>query len=73
MSFQYINQAYGLSIKRGTRVRYIGDVSKRSRLGAVTSADGQYINIRFDDTGRVEGPFHPRWELTYNPAEGATP
>jgi hypothetical protein len=63
--FNYINGHYGLSIKRGSRVEYTGDPIKGPQLGAVASADGAHINIRFDETGKVVGPFHPTWALRY--------
>jgi hypothetical protein len=64
--FGYVNRHYGLSIKRGSRVEYSGDPKRAPRLGSVTSAGHSgYINIRFDDTGKVRGPFHPTWALRY--------
>lgn len=67
MSFDYINRSYGLNIRRGTRVRYTG--GNAPRFGTVTEADGQYIDIRFDGAVGEAGPFHPTWELEYDPAE----
>ena len=63
--FNYVNRTYGLSLKRGSRCIYTGD--GRPREGTVTSTDGAYINIRFDDAPRkVAGPFHPTWEMQHN-------
>lgn len=63
-AFDYINRNYGLSLRRGSRCVYTGD--GRRREGTVASADGAYINIRFDDAPKkVAGPFHPTWELEY--------
>lgn len=63
-SFAYVNHTYGLSLKRGTRCIYTG--GGKPREGYVVSASGAHINIRFDDAPkRVDGPFHPTWELTY--------
>ena len=67
MSFDWINQNYGLSIRSGARVRYTG--GKDPRMGTVTGADGQYIDIRFDGAVGDAGPFHPTWKLEYNPGE----
>jgi hypothetical protein len=60
-TFAYINRAYGLTLKRGSRVEYTGD--PQPKRGAVTSADGQYINVRFDGDAKPRGPFHPTWEM----------
>ena len=62
-SFDYINRTYGLSVKRGSRVEYTGN--NIPRTGVVTSADGQYINIKFDGDTKARGPFHPTYELRY--------
>jgi len=62
--FDYINRTYGLSLRRGSRIEYSGDKSG-PRLGSVTSAAGQYINVRFDDTGSTAGPFHPTWSMRH--------
>lgn len=76
--FDYINNAYGLAVRRGSRVEYTGgDKQRTPRQGAVASAAGAHLNIRFDDDPhRVVGPFHPTWELRYlddDPATGADP
>ena len=60
--FGYINRAYNLSLGRGSIVEYTGDKSGPKR-GVVTSAEGQYINVRFDGEKRTTGPFHPTWEM----------
>lgn len=63
-SFAYINDSYGLRLKRGMRVVYTG--GKKPRPGTVVSATGAHINVRFDDAPkRVAGPFHPTWEMEY--------
>ena len=69
-SFAYVNDAYGLRLKRGTRCVYTGGSTPRH--GTVVSAAGAHINVRFDDAPkRVVGPFHPTWEMTYpNSPEG---
>jgi hypothetical protein len=61
--FDYINRTYGLSLKRGSRIEYTGNPRSPAKLGSVTSADGHYINIRFDGEPKATGPFHPTWEL----------
>lgn len=60
--FRYINDMYGLSLKRGARVEYTGDPLGPKR-GSVTSADGAHINVRFDGDKKPRGPFHPTWEM----------
>lgn len=62
-SFDYINRAYDLSLGRGSIVEYTGDKAAGTKRGAVTSAEGQYINVRFDGDKRASGPFHPTWEM----------
>jgi hypothetical protein len=59
--FDYINNAYGLHVVRGSRVRWI----PTNILGSVAKGDGQYIHIRWDDSGKVKGPYHPTSELEY--------
>lgn len=61
--FEYINRNYGLSFKRGTQVEYTGDPKKGSQRGVITSAAGAHVNIRFDGSLKIVGPFHPTWEL----------
>lgn len=65
-TFDYINRTYGLSLKRGTRFVYTGDVGSLPWTGTVVSAEGHYINVRFDGFAKVVGPFHPTWELRYD-------
>ncbi len=62
-SFDYINRTYGLTLKRGSRVEYTGSRITGPKRGAVTSAKGQYINVRFDGEAKSDGPFHPTWEM----------
>jgi hypothetical protein len=67
--FDYINRTYGLSVKRGTRVRYTGSHAAKAlggRYGTVTSADGQYLMIQLDGT-KASLPYHPTWELEILP------
>lgn len=59
MSFKYIQDCYGVPAKRGQKVKH------RERYGVITSATGQYINIRFDGDKDSTGPFHPTSEIEY--------
>lgn len=59
MSFKYIQDYYGVPAKRGQKVKY------RGKEGVITSAKGQYINIRFDGDAVATGPFHPISEIEY--------
>ena len=68
-AFDYINRTYGLSVKRGARVRYTGSTTAKElggRYGTVTGADGQYLMIRLDGTN-APLPYHPTWELEILP------
>lgn len=69
--FDYINRTYGLSVKRGSRVRYTGDPAGRvagGELGTVTGVQGAHLMIRLDGhTGSQ--PYHPTWELEVLAAE----
>ena len=67
--FDYINRAYGLSVKRGSRVRYTGDcVARREggKLGTVRSAKGAHLMIMMDGDSFTQ-PYHPTWELEVLP------
>src|SRR5258708_1544079 len=59
MSFKYIQDNYGVPAKRGQRVRSGG------KLGTITSAMNQYINIRWDGDKNPRGPYHPTHEIEY--------
>ena len=63
MSMAYIREAYGVPARRGQRVRYSG--GSAPKVGAITSASGQYLYIRFDGESKRTGPFHPTWKLEY--------
>ena len=65
--FNYINRAYGLAVKRGTRVRYTGDDAARKaggRLGTITDTNGAHLRIRMDGE-QYTLLYHPTWELEY--------
>lgn len=73
--FDYVNRHYGLKLQRGAAVLQ----TSTGRRGTVASANGHYINIRWDGCPHVErpegcgcgqaraafGPFHPTDNLTY--------
>lgn len=61
--FDYVNRNYGLNFKRGTRVEYTGDPQKGPQRGTIASAAKAHVNIRFDGSLKIVGPFHPTWEL----------
>jgi hypothetical protein len=65
MSFEYINQTYGLNVGCWTRVRYTG--GKEPREGMIVGASGQYLIITFDGDKKASGPFHPTWKLEILP------
>ena len=58
--FDYINQYYGLSLKRHSAV-----TKKDGKRGQVVSADGAHIYIQWDGEERRQGPYHPTSELSY--------
>lgn len=63
--FDYINRTYGLSVQRGTRVRYTGSEAAKNlggRLGTVVGADGAYLIVRLDGA-KLSGRYHPTWEI----------
>lgn len=59
MSFKYIQDYYGVPAKRGQRVKH------KDKLGTITSAQNQYINIRWDGDKNQMGPYHPTDEIEY--------
>lgn len=68
MSLDYIRDTYSVPAKRGKRVRYTGDCTKRGdpKLGTITGAHGAYLRIRMDGEGFANN-YHPTWELEYLP------
>lgn len=60
--FDAIRRYYGVSAKRGGRVRCVERGGER--LATILSCDGQYLWVRFDGEKRRRGPFHPHW-LSY--------
>lgn len=67
MSMDYIRKAYGLTCKRGQRVRY-SPPGKQPREGTIMGARGQYLRIKLDPLpGMVchTSDFHPTWCLSF--------
>lgn len=58
--FAYINQYYGLNIKKHSPVVLIS-----GERGQVVSADGAHIYIQWDGHAKPRGPYHPTHDLTY--------
>jgi hypothetical protein len=63
--FDYINRTYGLSVKRGSRVRYTGG-KQVERFGTVTGTEGAHLRICMDGDKYAQ-PYHPTWELEVLP------
>lgn len=60
--FDYINETYGLNIKKGDRVRYTG--GKEAREGTITGTYAGKLKIKMDGDKSV-GIYHPTWEIEY--------
>lgn len=58
---------YGVPAKRGMRVLYTGDGKKE--YGTIRSARDCRLNVQLDGMNHTM-PFHPAWELQYEPKEG---
>lgn len=58
--FDYVNTAYGLNIKRGSRVR-----DNKGKTGTVAKGAGNYIYILWDGDLKAKGPYHPTSDLEY--------
>lgn len=75
----YVRWRYNVPAKRGQRVEYITTERRlgavpHARLGRIAYAADGYIFIKFDEgqqtwsgrtVPRVEGPFHPTWNIVY--------
>ncbi|MEQ5045248.1 hypothetical protein ABN117_19065 [Providencia manganoxydans] len=60
--FDYINETYGLNIKKGDRVRYaFGNDSKEGTIVGVHAAS---LKIKMDGD-KYADIYHPTWELEY--------
>lgn len=66
-SLEYIRETYGVPAHRGGRVRYTGESA--SLEGTITSGDGPYIRVRFDDR-KMTVRLHPTWNVEYLTAAG---
>ncbi|CAD0266070.1 conserved hypothetical protein [Pseudomonas veronii] len=65
----WVRKSYGVPAKRGMRVLYTG--CGRREYGTIRSAAcGGHLNIQLDGV-RHTMPFHPTWELHYQPDEAA--
>ena len=67
MGMDYIRKTYGLTCKRGQRVRY-SPPGKAARLGTIIGSQGPYLRIKLDPLpGSVSktASFHPTWYIDY--------
>ena len=63
----WVRKHYGVPAKRGMRVLYTGNGAPE--YGTIRSvACGGHLNIQLDGI-RHTMPFHPTWELSYQPVE----
>ena len=62
MSMAWVRKYYGVSAKRGGRVRYTGE--GRDEFGTIRSATNGRLNIQWDSLPHAY-PVHPTWELEY--------
>jgi hypothetical protein len=62
MSFEQIQQQYGVPAKFGGRIEYTG--SGKPQLGTITGVANAHLLIKLDDA-KAPGRFHPTWELRY--------
>ncbi|HHR5886691.1 TPA: hypothetical protein ACS7WW_003100 [Providencia alcalifaciens] len=60
--FDYINETYGLNIKKGDRVRYTGDGDIKE--GRIIGTHAGKLRIKMDGD-KSAGIYHPTWELEY--------
>lgn len=60
MSFEYINQTYGVNAQVGRRVIADGEP------GVIVGCCGQYIEVNLDKHKRtVTANYHPTWHMEY--------
>jgi ribosomal protein L21E len=57
--FDYINNYYGLSLKRGTQCEFMG------RCGKVTGVRGAYVLVKLESDEKLI-VCHPTWEMEYD-------
>nr|ELR5112655.1 hypothetical protein [Providencia stuartii] len=60
--FDYINETYGLNIKKGDRVRYT--FGNGSREGTIVGTHAGKLKIKMDGDDYAD-IYHPTWELEY--------
>jgi hypothetical protein len=66
-NMKWVRKNYGVRAKRGMRVLYTG-CGKREYGTIRSAASGGHLNIQLDGV-RHTMPFHPTWELHYQPDE----
>ena len=59
--FDYINKYYGLSVRRGTMLKFEG------QLCIVTSARGAHLRVKPYYEQKKRFTIHPTWEVEYLP------
>ncbi len=57
--FDYINNYYGLSLKRGVRCKFEG------KAGKVTGVRGAYVLVKLDGADKSV-VCHPTWKMEYD-------
>lgn len=66
-NMSWVRKNYGVPAKRGMRVLYTGNGARE--YGTIRSAAcGGHLNIQLDGI-RGTMPFHPTWQLSYEPIE----
>lgn len=68
MSMAWVRKSYNVPAKRGMRVLYTG--CGRSEFGTIRSARCGRLKIQLDGVKHAR-PFHPTWELHYQPDEAS--
>ncbi len=59
MSLKYINETYGLNVRRGDVLEYMGT----ERL-VVVGSSGQYLRLRPENDLKAKSRlYHPTWQL----------
>lgn len=70
MSMQTIRTTYGVPAKRGGRVEYSDNGTRK--LGTIRSAQNGYLRIQMDGCAH-SAAFHPQWNLRYLDAPESGP
>lgn len=63
MSFQYIQDYYGVPAQVGRRVEY--QDGEKTVQGVITGCRNQYVVIHFDGDKKPRGCYHPKDGITY--------